>query len=426
MSVPPNLDWFKQARYGLFIHYGLYSQLGRGEWVMNKEEIQPADYARLAKTFRPDALDFDWLIGKAKRDWGMRYAVLTTKHHEGFCLYDSSLTDYSAPKVCGRDLVREFVDACRKHDMRVCLYHSLNDWYTSPNAVDALEDPAKHAVFIDYVHGQIRDLLTQYGPVDTMWYDGWWPFNADGWKAQQLNDMVRALVPGILINGRSGLAGDFETPEQHVSASARPWEGCVTLNDSWGYHAGDQNWKSPRQVVHMLQMAAAGSGNLLLNVGPRGDGSIPEASLQILDTVGAWLKQNGDCIYRTERYSFDLQTRGDHRADWCHHGAFTAGGNDLYLLVRSWPGSELVLCGLETRTVAASFLADGSPITFKQQGGKLTLSGMPAHMDTTMPVVIRMTQNAPPVHYKTGGLRNPAVDHCRYDPCPSEIAHGSI
>ena len=421
-----NTDWFTDARYGLFIHYGLYSLLGRGEWVMNKEEIPPAEYAKLADQLTASNFDPDWLVGKAARDWGMRYAVLTTKHHDGFCLYDSSLTDFSAPKTaCGRDLVREFVDACRKHKVRCGLYHSLNDWMTTPNSVDALENPdTAYQPFIDYVHGQIRDLLTQYGPVDTMWYDGWWPFDAEGWQAQKLMDMVRGLVPGILVNGRSGLAGDFSTPEGHVSASSGPWEACITLNDHWGYHVGEHAWKSTRTVLGMLQQCAVGGGNLLLNVGPRGDGTVPEASLDILDTVGAWLKPNGAAIYDTDAFTMDLNTRGEHRADWCHHGGFTASGHTLYMHVTSWPGPKLVLCGLECQVTRATYLADNREIPWTQDGGTLTLTGLPATMDTTVPIVLKFEMDRPPVIYKSGGRVNPSVDHCRYDPCPSDIQGG--
>jgi len=196
-------NWFHEARYGLFIHYGLYSLLGRGEWVMNKEQIPAREYAKLANSFTAESFDADYLMGKAV-EWGMRYAVLTTKHHDGFCLYDSKLTDFTAPKSAAkRDLVAEFVEACRKHGLRICLYHTLNDWSASPNSVDALERPEEcHQRFIDYVHGQIREIMTNYGKVDVMWYDGTWPFDGDGWQAEELNAMVRALQPGILINGR--------------------------------------------------------------------------------------------------------------------------------------------------------------------------------------------------------------------------------
>lgn len=174
--------WFRNARYGMLVHYGLYSLLGRGEWVMNREEIPVDEYARLADRFTAEKFDADTLIKRAKNDWGMRYATLTTKHHDGFCLYDSKLTDFTTVKTAAkRDLIAEFVEACRKYNIKIGLYFSLNDWSTSPNAVDALEQPDEYyKPFIEYVHGQCREILTNYGPIDILWYDGWWPYNADG------------------------------------------------------------------------------------------------------------------------------------------------------------------------------------------------------------------------------------------------------
>jgi len=171
-------EWFQNARYGMFFQYGLYSLLGRGEWVMNKEEIPVADYARLADCFTAEQCDFDALIGRARDAWGMRYATFVAKHHDGFCLYDSKLTDFKVTNSAAkRDLVAEFVAACRKHDMKIGLMFSLNDWSVSPNAVDALERPeACYQPFIDTVHAHCREILTGYGPIDILWYDGWWPY----------------------------------------------------------------------------------------------------------------------------------------------------------------------------------------------------------------------------------------------------------
>jgi alpha-L-fucosidase len=416
-------NWFQDARYGLFIHFGLYSMLGRGEWVLNKEQIPIDEYKTLADDFDPEKFDADWLLGKA-RQWGMKYAILTTKHHDGFCLYDSKLSDFTAPKTnCGRDLVREFVEACRKHDLKVGLYHTLNDWTATPDAVDALERPDEcHGPFIDFVHGQIREIMTGYGKVDIMWYDGWWPFNAEGWRAEKLNAMVRDLQPGILVNGRTGLAGDFATPEGHISAGSGMWEACMTLNDHWGYHHGDDNWKSPRTVAGMLQKVAAGAGNLLLNVGPRGDGSIPERSVHVLDAVGQWLDDNGEAVYGSERFEFNLRERrpGD-RSDFTAHGRFTARGNAMYLHVTSWPGEKLAITGLECTVTGVSHLASGQSYAFEQNGGKIVVT-LPETMDTSVPVVLKFETSDTPSLYRTGGYRNPTVPHCRYDPVPSDIA----
>jgi alpha-L-fucosidase len=417
-------SWFQNARYGLFIHYGLYSLLERGEWVMNKEQIPVAEYAKLADEFTAENFDADELIGRAK-DWGMRYAVLTCKHHEGFCLYDSELTDFTAPRTaCGRDLVAEFVEACRKHGLRIGLYHTLNDWSTSPDAVDALENREEcYQPFIDYVHGQIREIMTNYGPIDVMWYDGWWPFDGKGWQAEKLNAMVRELQPGILVNGRCGLPGDFATPEQHIYSSGGMWEACMTLNDNWGYHRGDNNWKPPKEVAEMLRQAAAGAGNLLLNVGPRGDGSIPEESVRILDAVGHWLHDNGEAIYSSDRFMLNPRDRAGERADWTHHGKFTARGNNFYLHVRCWPGPQLVISGLECTVQEVTRLDTGETYPFEQSNGILRVTNLPQDLPTGLPVVLRFSTEDKPCIYRCGGHREPKVEHCRYDPVEPDLEY---
>jgi alpha-L-fucosidase len=422
-GMTPDTQWFRDARYGLIIHYGLYSLLGRGEWVMNREQIPAVEYARLADRFTAEAFDADALLRRA-RDWGMRYAVLTTKHHDGFCLYDSHLTGFtSVHSAAKRDLVAEFVGACRKYGLRVGLYHTLNDLSANPNAVDALERPAEcYQRFIDFVHGQIREIMTQYGPVDIMWYDGWWPFDGKGWQAEKLNAMVRSLQPGILVNSRCGIPGDFVTPEGHISVSTGMWESCMTLNNNWGYHRGDHNWKSPKTVAGLLQEAASGAGNLLLNVGPKGDGSIPEESLAVFDRVGEWLRVNGEAVYNSEWFRFNLRERGNERSDWTHHGGFTARGNRFYLHVHSWPGPELVISGLECKVTDVTLLRNGRSYPFRQRAGVLIVSGLPEDLDTEMPAVIRFTTQDTPCIYRTGGHRNPKAPHCRYDPMPSEIS----
>ena len=418
-----NIEWFQNARYGMFMQYGLYSLLGCGEWVMNKEEIPVADYARLADCFTAERCDFDALIGRARDDWGMRYATFVAKHHDGFCLYDSKLTDFKVTNSAAkRDLVAEFIAACRKHDMKIGLMVSLNDWSVCPNAVDALERPeACYQPFIDTVHAHCREVLTGYGPIDILWYDGWWPYDGAGWQAEKLNAMARSLQPGILLNGRCGIPGDFVTPEKHVTSSEGMWEAVMPMNNNWCYHKGDHNWKSPKTIAEMLRKAAAGQGNLGLNVAPKGDGSIPEATVEILDRVGAWLKVNGEAIYGTDRFEYDLRERGDRRSDWTFHGEFTARGNQFYLHVHSWPGAVLTLCGLECTVTRVTDLERGTAYTFNQTDGTLVVSGLPDEVDTVMPVVLKFETEDQPCIYKTGGHRNPTAPHCRYDPLPSEL-----
>lgn len=417
--------WFETMRYGMIVHYGLYSLLGRHEWVMNREAIAPADYRKLAKRFTARSFDAEQLCDLAVRA-GMRYIVFTTMHHDGFRLYDSALSDFTAAKSAAkRDLIAEVVAAARQRGLRIALYHSLNNWMDQPDAVAALEDKQAYEVFIRNTFARVRELVIKFNPIDVLWYDGWWPFNAEGWRGEQMNDMVRAIQPHILFNGRNGLPGDFATPEGHLGAPKpyRPWEACITLNNSWGFCKSDKEWKTPRQVVDMLATVAQGRGNLLMNIGPRGDGAIPEPSVKIMETVGDWLKRCGECIYDTDLFTFDLRERGDHRGDWCSHGPFTAKGNHLYLLVRRWPGSTLTIAGVQAKVERVSLLGDGRDCAFTQTDGRVVVTGLPAAAPDPLCPVLRFTCDRAPKVYLTGGLREPAAPHPHYDPCPSDLAH---
>ncbi|MBO4647014.1 MAG: alpha-L-fucosidase, partial [Lentisphaeria bacterium] len=310
---------FTQLQYGMFVHFGIYTLLARGEWVMNRERIAPAEMKKLAEEFQPAHFDPD-AVCRLAVDGGMKYLVFTTMHHDGFRMYDSELSDFNAKNYCGRDFVREIVDSARRHGLKIGLYHSLNNWSDRPDAVDALEDPAAYQKFIDNTFARLRELVTKFAPVDVLWYDGWWPFNAEGWQAKRMNAEMRAIQPQLLFNGRNGLPGDFGTPEQHLTPPSpwRPWEACVTLNNHWGYHAGDQNWKRPVEIINMLLACGSNRGNLLLNIGPRGDGSIPEESAQIVRTVGRWLREGGrEAITGCDPFKFSptLPQPGD-RGDW--------------------------------------------------------------------------------------------------------------
>ncbi|MDZ4816216.1 MAG: alpha-L-fucosidase [Verrucomicrobiota bacterium] len=419
----PRLDWYVKARYGLFIHYGLYSQLARGEWVMNREQIPPSQYAKLADNFKCEHFDSEKICDLAVR-CGMKYIVLTTMHHDGFRLYDTALTPFStAGTAAKRDLVAEIVASARKRGLRIGLYHSLNNWMDQPDSVAALEDKAAYEVFIKATFDRIRELVTKYNPIDILWYDGWWPFNADQWQSIEMNRMVKEIQPHILFNGRNGLPGDFGTPENHVSAPKpwRPWEACITMNNSWGYHAGDYHWKSPRDVVEMLIRCASQNGNLLLNIGPKGDGSIPAESLALLETVGKWLEKCRESIFDTDIFTYDLQEKGDHRSEYHQSGVFTATGNNLYFFAHNWISSELIISGTEFKVKKVTILNTGEAYPFEQQDGKLIIKGLPQQAPDPVCPVFKIEGESKPRMYLTGGMRTPKVSHPHYDPCASDI-----
>lgn len=416
-----DLSWFINARYGLFVHYGIYSLLERGEWVMNRERLSRDAVRALAERFTAERFDADRLCDLAVAA-GMRYVALTTMHHDGFCLYESELTDFHAMRYARRDLVAEFVDAARARGLRIALYHSLNNWSARPDGADALESADAYEEFIARTHARLRELITRFNPIDVMWYDGWWPFTAEGWRAEAMNAMLREIQPHLLFNGRNGLPGDFGTPEGHLTAPRpwRPWEGCITHNDHWGYHRGDRHWKTPDEVIALLAAASAGHGNLVLNVGPRGDGSLPEETVDVLETVGRWLQTHGECIYHTDPFTSHLMSRAGCNGDWSHHGPLTLRGRSLYLLTRYWPGEQLVLAGLNTRVEQVEWLTHG-PCRFTQQGEVVTVHDLPHDAPPELCPVLRFDCREVPQMYLSGGMRVPNAPHPPYDPCQSDL-----
>ena len=415
---------FSNMRYGMFIHFGLYSMLGRGEWVMNREQISPAEMEKIAKQFKPDQFNAEELCQLAV-DGGMKYIVLTTMHHEGFRLYDTKLTNYNAKAVCGRDLVEEFVNAARKYGLKIGLYHSLNNWFDQPDAVAALESEKDYEIFIEKTLARIKELAEKFAPFDIMWYDGWWPFDAKGWQAERMNKMVSDIIPNVIFNGRNCLPGDFGTPEGHLAVPNpwRPWEACMTLNDHWGYHISDNNWKSPKEIVKMLLTCANGKGNLLLNVGPRGDGSVPEETSKNIRQVGEWLRNGGEeAISNNNIMKLSAYFRSeDERTDWDGAGVFTASGNNMFMTIMHYPGKQLTLTGLEMNVKRITTTAFGE-LNFVQNGGKIVID-LPEAMANAFCPVLKMECDSTPSIYRTGGMRIPNCKHTRYDPAQSDIQY---
>lgn len=362
------MKWWHDAKFGMFIHWGLYSLLARHEWVMEMEGISAPEYEKLAQQFNPRP--------NAARDWarlakraGQKYMVMTTKHHEGFCLFNTATTNYCAPKQAAkRDLVKEYVDAVRAEGLRVGFYYSLMDWH-HPDGARCADDEAARKRFVEYIHTQIRELLTNYGTIDVLWYDVPWPLDAAKWESERMNQMVFQLQPDIIVNNRNRLSGDFSTPEQRIEAAeaGRAWESCMTMNDSWGYHRADDAWKTPKQIIRNLITCAHDGGNYLLNIGPTGDGSIPEESVSIMNTVGKWIKKNGSAIYGADI----CQPRRSRFASFSRHG------NTLYMHVHHWPGDTVNLAGMMSKIKSASLLSTGQKVAFEQSTYRVSFTGLP-------------------------------------------------
>jgi alpha-L-fucosidase len=372
-APPPDherrIRWWREAKFGMLIHCGLYSVLGRYEWAMDWEGIPVSEYEQLAKQFKPKPNSAQTWARLARRA-GMKYMVFTSKHHEGFCNFTTKLTDYCAPKQGpGRDLVKEFLDAARAEGLRVGFAYSLIDWHHPDGARCANNEQARRR-FIDYTHGQIRELCTNYGKLDVLWYNEDWPLDAQGWESQKMNEMVLRLQPDIVINNRNALFGDFATPALPIRPveAGRDWEACVPMNSSWGYQAADDDWKSPKTILRALAGCARGGGNCLLNIGPRGDGSIPEESVRILNTVGAWMDRNGAAIYDTERC----------RVTNSAFANFSRKGNTLFIHVHFWPGQTVSIGGLQTKVQSAKLLASGKEVAFKQDDFRVQFTNLPA------------------------------------------------
>ncbi len=373
------MAWWREARFGMFIHWGLYAipagvwkgeQIGGiGEWIMNNAHIPVSEYEQLAGRFNPVKFDADEWVRIAK-DAGMKYIVITSKHHDGFCLWDSKVSKYDIASATPftRDILADLSAACQRQGIRLGFYHSIMDWHhpdaQAPHYPTYNTQEKKNPNFPRYVERylkpQLKELLTRYGPIGVLWFDGEWipewneQFGLDTYK------YVRSLQPDIIVNnrvgkGREGMAGlteegyfggDFGTPEQEIpdtGLAGVDWETCMTMNDTWGFKSTDHNWKSAKELVHNLIDIASKGGNYLLNVGPTAEGLIPQPSIDRLREIGEWMAVNGEAIYGTTASPFA-------RPSW---GRFTRKGDTVYAHVFDWPDREL-------RIEAFGFASPGS------------------------------------------------------------------
>lgn len=375
-----NSDWFVHDRFGLFIHWGIYSLPARHEWIKSYEMIPDEEYQKYFDHFDPDLYDPSIWAQEAKHA-GMKYVVATSKHHDGFCLWDSALTDYKATNTpAQRDLLAPMVQAFRNEGFKTGFYHSVIDWHHPEFPVDGLHPMREDIAFreaaagrdinkyAEYLHGQTRELLTQFGKLDLFWFDfsysqrdwGWSQGKGkDDWQSERLLQMVRELQPGILVNDRLEIGGDFVTPEQYqpvggMMVDGKPvlWEACQTLNGSWGYHRDNLDWKSEDMLIRMLVDTVSKDGNMLLNVGPNARGEFEPRALERLRGIGAWMRLHGRAIYGCGPSEFTPPT----------DARFTQNGDRLYLHLFSWPFRHVHLPGLGNRVEYAQLLNDASEI----------------------------------------------------------------
>jgi len=400
-KTPGDTQWFVHDRFGMFIHFGLYAMPARHEWVMTREQMSQEQYRKYFERFDPDLFDAQqW--AKAAKEAGMKYVVLTTKHHEGFCLFDSQYTDFKITNTpFGRDLVKECVEAFRAEGLKIGFYYSLIDWHHPDFIIDNLhpmrdleEAPQLNKSrdmtrYAQYMRDQVRELLTNYGNVDILWFDYSYPEGnpkkypqfkgkgKDDWESEKLIELARSLRPGIIINHRSGILQDIDTPEQS-SADRWPcnsqtgeyatWEACQTFSGSWCYYRDEMTWKSPKMLVQMLCKTVALGGNLLMNVGPCARGYMDKRAAEALAAYGNWMRYNSRSIYGC------TMAEPEFRAPNGTVLTQREDGQRLYIHMLSWPFAKLTVENLAGRVTYAQLLHDGSEIRFDEEPEKGTVS----------------------------------------------------
>jgi alpha-L-fucosidase len=419
------MAWWRDARFGMFIHWGLYAipagrwgdRTGYGEWILHSAQIPVETYEQLAGRFDPVRFDADaW--ARLARDAGMKYIVITTKHHDGFCLFDSAHTDYDVTATpFGRDIMAELADAARRHGLRIGWYHSIMDWH-HPDYLPRRgwetrsAEGADFERYVRHLRAQVTELLTRYGDIGVMWFDGQWEGTWTHEHGRPLYELCRELQPDVIVNNRvdkgglivgGELAGDYGTPEQEIPGSIvrhLDWETCMTMNRHWGYNRLDDQWKSTEQLIRALVEIASKGGNFLLNVGPTAAGEIPAPSVERLQAMGRWLAVNGEAIHGTEASPFD---------DPLPWGRCTMrsgeDGTRLYLHVTEWPADgAIVLPGIGNDAIGATLLAapQRAPAV-RRAGGDLVID-LPGESPDPACSVVALDVAGAPVIYETPAI----------------------
>lgn len=399
--------WWVDSRFGLFIHWGLYSVPARHEWIQTYEEMTPEKYAKYQEYFSPDKFDpTSW--AKLAAAAGMKYFVFTAKHHDGFCLWDSQYTQYKAKK----DYLREIVDAFRAEGLRAGIYYSLIDW-NHPDFIIDVNHPLRNSPdreklnanrnqqnYALYMRNQVRELLSNYGKIDVIWLDYSYP-REDGqgkgrndWESEKLHALVRELQPDILINDRMDLpeAGDFRSPEQYVPVNGIRddennlilWEGCQTFSGSWGYNRDELTWKSERQLISMLIKHVSRAGNFLLNIGPDARGRIDQRAAKLMQKIAAWMDEHAEAIY-----GCTIAPENMPEPEFCRY-TYNPKTKRLYLHVFDWPARYLHLEKMAGKVKFARLLNDRSEIKMQepvQHHGNMTAKTSKSTLTLLMPAV---------------------------------------
>lgn len=409
------LEWFREAKFGMFIHWGIYSvpagewegKTGYGEWFQLQTKMPCATYDKFATQFNPVKFNAkEW--AQIAKDAGVKYLVITAKHHDGFCMYDTKFTDFNLVKTSpyGRDPLKELAQACRDVGIKFCVYYSIADWHHPDSPAKdsqrgfhgqpkADADVSKYA---DYMRNQVHELLTNYGPIGLVWFDTGGAFkDKSGLKGAEMVKMIHETQPACLINNRLGTGGDYGTPEQYIPAGGQnePFETCMTINGHWGYNQADHNWKSTDTLLRNLVDIAAKGGNYLLNVGPTSEGLIPGPSVERLKEMGAWLKVNGEAIYGAGPTAFGYELGKPGQKDARGHGTIvgaldwrcTTKPGKLYLHLFKWPAGKFALNRLQSKVTKAYLLADRKDLKFNQTDAGVTLD-LPAEAPDKIASVI--------------------------------------
>ena len=401
-SCDDPLQWWREARFGMFIHWGPVSLKGTEIGWSRGTDVPVEEYDALYRDFNPFAFDAEAWVALAK-EAGMKYIVLTSKHHDGFCLWDSPSTDYDMMSTpYGKDVMRPLADACKKAGIRFCTYHSIIDWH-HPDYIPRGKgdtrptDDVDFDRYVAYMKGQLREIIEGYGPLGIMWFDGEWDPTWTHERGVDLYKYVKELQPDIIVNNRvdkgrrgmagvtaEGFAGDYDTPEQEIGAFNRdqPWESCMTLGTQWAWKPNDRI-KSFAESIHTLVETCGGDGNLLLNIGPMADGSIEAPYVERLRQMGAWLKENGESIYGTRGGPYMPGA-------W---GASTNKEDRIYLHVFEWDGDSIAMPPLDAKVVSAKVL-DGAQVSVEQSAESIRVATPKGHNEVDTIVVLTLDRDA--------------------------------